>query len=293
MEQTILTRQNEDANIKKLCAQKQIYIIAKRIFMLQIILTVPVTILLALAKLVLMVVFKWDISAYVVIYGVAVTLSDLFLITPLISETKKDGAKIQELFDCSVYDLEWSKIFIGKKPAQEIINKNSRIFRKRHKDLSKLYNWYPVEVAAHAPLKAIVLCQKTNLNYDSSLRKAFLNRVIIVALSALILLFLFGLGQQYSLKEFFTQLGVSFLPIFVLSVKIIMEQRKTLKGSDELKGSIESVLEHEDKITTKEIRSVQDRIYVSRKDSALIPEFFYDKLRSRLEEEMHENAANY
>jgi len=293
MEQTIHTRQNQELNIDRLCAQKQIYVIAKRIFMFQIILTVPVTIALALLKLFLAIAFKVDISAYVLLYGILVTVLDLVMITPLISETKKAGAKVQELFDCAVYDLGWNKIFVGKKPTQEAVTKNNRVFREDGGDVSKLVDWYPIELANRKPSEAVVLCQKTNLIYDSSLRKSFVNNVVLVAMGTLIILILFGLFQGYSLKDFLIQLCASFLPIFVLSTKIFIEQHKTLKSSEELRGSIDGLLDNVEGITVGDIRHVQDRIYSSRKDGALIPEFFYDRLRSRLEKEMHENAANY
>lgn len=276
MEQTILTRQNEERNINRLCAQKQLYIGAKKIFLTQIILTVPLTIVLALIKLVLLLWFKIDISVYVIFYGISVTLIDLLLINPIITQKKKNGAKVQELFDCSVYDLEWNGIFVGKKPEPEIVSKNNRLFRASNGDVSRLIDWYPQEIGRQPALKAIALCQKSNLNYDSALRKSFVIWTMISAFCTLAILVLFGLVQNYSLKDFLAQLAVSFLPIFVLAVKIVLEQRKTLKSSEELKGSIDNVLEKESLPTLKQLRCVQDRIYSNRKDSALIPEFFYN-----------------
>jgi len=41
-----------------------------------------------------------------------------------------------------------------------------------------------------------------------------------------------------------------------------------------------------------ELRKVQDKIYCNRKDSPLIPDFFYNKKRQNLEDEMHENASS-
>lgn len=290
--QSILTRQNEEKNINKLCASKQIYVGAKRIFMLQILLTVPITIFLSLTKLILSF-WHIDISAYVVAYGIGVAVSDLILITPFISEIKKNGAKVQELFDCAVYELKWHRIVVGKKPEQELINKASRKFKLSGKPIAKLYDWYPEEIAGQPALKSIVLCQKTNLNYDSSIRKLFKNTVLVVGVGTLLLLTVFALIQNYSVKNFFIQLGSSFLPVFVLAIKIFIDQNKTLKSSEELKGSIEGILEDSDNISEENIRSVQDRIYTNRKDSGLVPEFFYDQKRDKLEDEMHDNASNY
>jgi len=38
------------------------------------------------------------------------------------------------------------------------------------------------------------------------------------------------------------------------------------------------------------LRQIQDKIYCSRKDSALIPDWYYNKKREKLEEDMKLNA---
>ena len=290
--ETLFTRQNENQNIDCLCAQKQLYIEAKKAFMLQIILTVPATILLTLVKIMLGF-FQIDISVYVLVYGISLTLIDHLLINFIISDLKTNAAKIQELFDCSVYALSWNKIFVGKKPTKETINKYSRIFKSSGKPLSKLTDWYPIELGRFPPLKAVVLCQKTNLNYDMAIRARFKKNVLIVAAITLIILILASLLGNISLSNFIAQVALSFLPVFVLTTKIIIDQNKTLKNSEDLRNTIEGLLENDGEVNLKDIRHIQDKLYYSRKDSALIPEFFYDKIRGELEKEMHHNAANY
>ena len=157
--ENILTRQNQEENISKLCAQKQLYIKAKRVFIFQIILTVPVTILLSLIKAILGL-FAIDISAYVLVYGISLSLVDLILINFVINDLKTNAAKIQEAFDCAVYDMEWHKIVVGKKPTKEIINRNSNEFKSSGRDINKLVDWYPVEFVSQPALKSILLCQK-------------------------------------------------------------------------------------------------------------------------------------
>ncbi|MEN5232526.1 S-4TM family putative pore-forming effector [Sphingobacterium faecium] len=292
MDSTIFTRQNEARNIAKLAAQKQIYISAKRIFMIQLIITVPCIVILTILKLLLSLFLNIDITEWIIICAISITLIDLLLLNPLIAERRKNAAKVQESFDCSVYDINWNKIFANSKPSNDLIYKFEREFKKSGKDFNKLYDWYPVELASMPHNRAIVLCQKTNLSYDSALRKKFINLVLITAFSTLLLLFIFGLLQNYTLKSFLIQLCASFLPIIYLAIKITKEQNKTLKSSDELQGAIDAVLE-KDVIDSNDIRQIQDRIFCHRKDSALVPEFFYSKKRNGLETEMHDIASAY
>jgi hypothetical protein len=45
-------------------------------------------------------------------------------------------------------------------------------------------------------------------------------------------------------------------------------------------------------LSPETIRRIQDWIYLNRKESPLIPEHFYDRLRNKLEREMHDNASS-
>ena len=289
---TLFSRQSEEKNIDRLCAQKRLYIEAQQVFVLQIILTVPITILLSLVKTVVAF-LKIDISAYVLVYGISLTLIDLLVINLVISNLKSNAAKVQELFDCTVYDLEWNRFCCGKKPTQKTINKHSRVFKSSGKPITKLRGWYPIELATQSSLKAIVLCQKTNLSYDTVIRKQFKSKTLVVSSITLTILIFFALIRNFSLKDFISQMAFSFLPVFALTAKIIIDQNETLKTYEELRNNIGGLLDDENNISLKEIRSIQDQLFCIRKDSALIPEFFYDKIRDKLEKEMHHDVANY
>lgn len=291
--ETIFTRQNEEKNINKLAAQKQLYIEAKKVFFNLLILAVPVTISIAIMKIILS--FFWvDIAAYANIYSIIIVGAELILMNFTINNYKKDAAKIQEDFDCTVYNLEWHKILAGKKPKIETINKYSEIFKGSSEyDPTKLRDWYPTELATKEHLKAILYCQKTNLLYDMSVRKQFLSLILKTSIISFFVLLVSALVGHVSLSSFIVQLVTPFLPIFTVSAKIFMDHNKTVKNSLELQEIIDDALENEDHITEKNIRSIQDKIYNSRKDGGLVPEIFYKCKRDNLEVEMHKNASNY
>lgn len=290
---TIFTKQNQQQNIDKIAAFKQLYVEAKRAFSFLLIFTVPVTVVIALLKILLVAIFKVDISAFVYIYSISLLICDLILMNFIISDYKKNAAKIQEDFDCSIYDLEWHKILVGKKPRIELINRYSEIYKTSKNDLEELKDWYPIELAHIDGLKAILLCQKTNLNYDTSVRAKFKVFIIKICLITFGILLLSALVGNVSFWSFITQLLMSLLPIFTVSAKIIIDQNKTIKNSEELKDHIENVIENESPITQKSIRSIQDKLYCNRKDSGLVPETYYKWQRKRFEEEMHKNAKSY
>lgn len=289
--ETIFTRQNEPQNIDRLAAQKQLYIEAKKAFIFMVFLAVPLTVTLAFVKIGFAL-FGIDITAFVNVYSVGVVISELLLVNVVINGYKTDAAKIQEQFDCNVYQLDWHRIVVGKKPKQETINKYAAKLKKSGADLNKLYDWYPTELAAKDHLTAVLLCQKTNLNYDQAIRNYFKKLVYKISLAVFLLLVISALFFNYSFWDFVVKLFMSCLPVFAVGIKIILDQNKAIETASILAESIESILEN-NQIQVQDIRSVQDKLFANRKESGLIPEKLYDKIRQRLEDEMHRNAVSF
>jgi len=56
---------------------------------------------------------------------------------------KKQGAKIQEAFDCEVLNLKWRKIKAGEPVETEIVRDEGNSYIRGHPDLTALRDWYP------------------------------------------------------------------------------------------------------------------------------------------------------
>ena len=286
---SILLNQNKPENIKKLQAQRQLYAEGKKIILLQIILTVPVTILLALLKTIPTERIGFSIFYYAALYGIIVAIFDIFC-NKVVGNYKTDAAKIQEQFDCDVYDMEWSQIFVGKKVPQETINKYAKKYIPNPK--APLIDWYPTEIGNYSPEKAIYVCQKTNIYYDSALRNKYKWTSIWVSLGILILLLIFSLGADFTVRSFLVQVIFPFLPVLVLTSRIVTDHSRTIKAANDLHQTINNLLGSHSELSMDNLRTIQSKIYCNRKDSPLIPDFFYNKKRQKLEIEMHENAAS-
>jgi hypothetical protein len=284
----ILTLQNRPESIRMLAAQRQLYKEAKKCLVLQIFFTVPLTILFSFLRLALSGVNS-NATSFVIFLGLLVTFSDILINHCYISNYRTKAAKIQEQFDCEVYEMSWDSISVGAKITIETINK----FADKYVSIPNmpLEDWYPVEIAGLSKNEAILICQKTNLYYDSSLRNKYIRAVIISSLVILSIL----LGVAFIGNPHFTTLIVfiiaPFAPIVYLTLKIYFEHRKSVKALDELRNNITSLSENKKNPTTQELRKIQNSIYRSRKDSALVPDFFYNWKRQGLEKEMHMNAS--
>ncbi len=80
------------------------------------------------------------------------------------------------------------------------------------------------------------------------------------------------------------------LPVFVLAYKQIANNKDAIENLNDLKNLIERELRTvkiTDCIDNYLIRQIQDKIYLKRINSPLVPEWAYNLLRQNLEDEMH------
>lgn len=285
---SILVNQNKPENIKCLAAMRQLYSEGKTLVMLQLVLTIPVTIILSLLKLVPKETLGFDIAPYAALYAVLVLVLDLYVVNYLTGQKRTDAARIQELFDCEVYGMGWSSFFAGKKPDRELVNKKSSEYTDRPD--APLQDWYPTEIEQLPHEQAILVCQRTNLYYDSSLRRRYRLIIIWLAAVSLFLMLLDALITGLGIAEFFILIVVPFLPVFSVTQKIMADHSKSIKAATDLHQAVAALEAAGEAPSMEKLREIQSKIYCHRKDSPLIPDFFYYKRRDKHEKEMHENA---
>lgn len=285
----ILQNQNKSENLKKLAAQRQLYKEAKQYFMLQIWFTVPVTVLLAFLKLIPESVLGFNAAYVAAFFGIIIAIADQLVGYYIVSDYRTKAAKIQEQFDCDVFEMEWNKILIPKKVPVEVINK----FAKRYVDNPKypLTDWYPIAIKDYSNEKAIYTCQKASLHYDRTLRTKFIRTTAIISGSILLLMILISLMESLTLRNFFVHVIAPFLPVLIITLRIAFENRKSIKEANDGHAITSNFSTENVTPPMSELRRIQDKIYCNRKNSPLVPEFFYNKKRHQLEDEMHVNAV--
>lgn len=271
-----------------LAAQRQLYIKAKNIFALQIILTVLTVIVVNFLKLIPEEYIPFD-TAWFALPAVLIAIADLAVFNGLISDMRTTAAKIQELFDCKVYGLLWNKFTAGSQPEKADI-KNSADQYKPIAGLP-LKDWYDIDLEGLSQEQAIILCQEINLYYDGQLRENFKQQSIWGLAVLAILTLLISFAKGLTVLGLFKDLIAPLLPAIILTIKIFIENAKSIKASSELKKTVNAIRQSDAIPTFDQLRQIQDKIYCSRKDSALVPEWFYNKKRTGLEQDMKATAA--
>jgi hypothetical protein len=276
-------------NMQLLKAQRVIYANAKKIYQLQLTITIVVVIILNFVKLTQKSFTNIDLTPYIALVSVSITLIDLLFLSGYLSKFKANGAKVQELFDCHVYKLEWNETNSGEKPENWVIEEAEKMYV--HNPKAPLTNWYHIELDGLNQEEAILRCQETNLEYDRKLRYHFKNDCLVICLAVVVISFIISTIINASLQGYLTNFIAPTLPLIVILIKLILDNQKAVKSLEEVRKAAGKLRNAGVVPTMNQLRQVQDKLYCSRKDSTLIPENYYQYRRTKLEQSTKSNIA--
>lgn len=284
--ETINRNQNTNHCIELLAAQRIIYRDAKKNRTIRIVGSFGLTII-APVTILLLPDFKIALG---IVGGIWTIIA--FLLSTREANKVKEAATIQEEFDTNTFELDWNNIQCGTKVSNEIIHSSA----SKYKDKTDLNNWYG-DLDGISNNLAILICQRSNLVWDWRLRKQFAWTIIIC------LLILFGVGigialyQKLTLETYLISILLPSASAFILGIKEIKEHFDSAKSKETLEKKINSIWEKSLTSliapTKLEFRQVQDKIFHLRTNTALIPDWWYNKLKGDFEESMQNTIDRY
>lgn len=285
----IKLQQDKPENLKLLAAQRVAYERAKYVFGLQILFTVIFAVSLNFVRL-LPRESVIEFVPYVLAFSMFVSFADQLFLVKHISNMKTNAAKVQELFDCSVYNMEWNRFNSGGKPDANFIQDN---FKRYIPDSTrKIENWYDIDLNGLSRERAILLCQETNLWYDSNLREKFKSLALSILIAMALISFIISMVTKQGAGLMTMYLFAPLLPAILFTLKIYQENDKAVTAAKDLKEAVLALKQSTNPLSMADLRKVQDKIFCSRKDNSLVPEWFYRKKRPKLEEGMKINALD-
>lgn len=183
------------------------------------------------------------------------------------------GANVQEQFDTSVFPLEWNPLLGDKADAEDV----ARVAERFRGNPALLADWYAVPDGLPRPLD-VLICQRSNLRWDSTLRYAYSNTIVVGLVTLFMATIGMGIVQDLSLEEFIFALLPS-AGAFVFGADAACSHRRHAASQRELKRRVEAVwsdaTKRPRKVQDKQLRSIQDRIHHLRTSAPLVPEWFY------------------
>lgn len=276
--------QNSKKSLQLLAAQRQLYTDAKYIQKWQLILTVISVIAWSF------IVLRWEyLKVYDAAWGIILLFIDLFFLTPKINSMRIKAAKVQELFDCELFHVSWNDICAGEKPDEDEISEASSKYYRKNKGYKVLRDWYNPKIGKLSFEKSVFACQKINCWWDSKLRSQYANLIVYFLVLITIFILFIALLNGLTVENFILTVFLPLVPIFSLGIKQYLENKEAATQQNELKKYIQKLL-REFKAKNKRkiqqyIRELQNEIYVYRKTSPLIYDFYYWIYKSNYEDQ--------
>lgn len=284
----ILENQNNSYHIDELLAQQNLYSKAKKLQFIVFIIAIPVPILLAIVikefpKL------EIDKSTLFVLFALLGAFTEKVL-EAFINRYKKLAASIQEKFDTSVLDIETNETLNTAQADEEIVRRYSKKLKNKEDKVKNVKNWYSLKINEVNTNISTLLCQRTNIYYDFSVRRRY-NRILIgTTIITFLILLLISLQNEFDLRAFLIEALIPIIPLFMYVYNNINNNNESIDNLVHLKKIIEEQIKNiklTDELDPSLIRSIQDRIYTNRILSPLIPNFLFKRMRPNLEDEMN------
>lgn len=283
---SISNRQNEKKSIDFLAAQRIIYLEAKKLRTIRIIGSFGLTIVAPF----IMLFFPLMKSLLGIIGGIWTVIA--FILSSKENTKVKEAATIQEEFDTYVFELDWNNIQCGHKISNEIIHAKSEKYKEKY----KLKDWYG-KIGGIDRRLSIIICQRSNLVWDWRLRKQFAWVIIISLLGLLGIGITIALYNCFSLMDYLVSIIIPSASALILGIKEIKEHFESANSKEALEKKINSIWENtilsEFAPSEIELRQIQDKIFQLRLNNALIPEWWFNRLRKEYEFSMQKTINRY
>ena len=231
---------------------------------------------------------------YIALFALMFSYFEVLFFDPWFRAQLKTAAKLQEEFDCNLLEMDWNSFLAGSRvdPEQVFLDGNRTLSER---DEKRLLDWYPLAVRSLPLHLARLVCQRTNVWYDSELRKRY--RMVLLC-GAIALMFFVGILSLWIDTTMTTFVLSTLAPMTPVMIWVLRERNRhaaTCELLDRLNEDLKKLFEKSRAGATepeisKRSRELQDAIYNHRVSSPLIFDWIYDRLRSRMEERMNAGA---
>lgn len=274
MENNILSKQNTEENLKLLRASAVAYTKAKAgenkitFILIFLALAYPVSFLLLKSE---------EIKQ--ILFGCSFVLTVLIQIfSGWFKGNTSKGAILKEAFDTNVFELPWKSTL--RMPDHREVLYLSKQYKGR-----EIKDWYPIKLSTLINTNiTVAIMQHSNTSWDIELRILYRRYLYTFLIAYSFILFLcFVLLKTDGLTIFL--LLFSLLSFFTHFIALIRGHTETIEKRESISKHLDNIIRKRKSISIEELRDVQDEIYITRQQTAKVPDFFFRLYQKRLNNE--------
>ena len=206
-------------------------------------------------------------------------LIDIFL-TSFKGDTSK-GAVFKEEFDTTVFNLPW-KSTLRKPDHSEVVH-----FSQQYEG-AEIKDWYSPNLSASIEQNsAIAILQHSNTSWDIELRKIYSKWLIVFIVSYSVVICSLFIVLKIDGLTFFLLLYSLHL-FFAHFISLIRGHSGVIEKRASISRHLDELIRSGRHITTRELRDIQDEIYLTRQEPTKVPDFFFRRYKDQLNSEAEE-----
>ena len=271
--------QNENSQVERLAAQRHLYGRAKLAVGAQLTLATVPALVFSLLMLHLP-----GLKIWATLSSLGITLLDFGLIDPLHRSWRKIAAQIQEAFDCDVLSLDWTSLRAGKQPPPEEIMRYAAPIWNNKEKIDRLRDWYPTSVG-QLPLElGRLVCQRTNCQWDATLRATYSKCLVVSLWTVAITIFVLGTIANPTFDGFVLAMLAPATPAMLLALRQYREYADAARSSEQLREHVDNLWARamskdlELPALTPESRALQSEIFLRRATASPVFNWLYNRL---------------
>jgi hypothetical protein len=277
MPESILSKQNAEENVKLLRASTVAYSKAKNgemkvtYFLLFLSIAYPIAYLL----------FKSEVLK-ICLFGCSFGLTILIQIFSIrFKGNTAKGAIFKEEFDTIVFNLPWKSTL--KEPDRREVLHLSQQYK-----CNEIKDWYSPNLSKNIEHNiAVAVLQHSNTSWDIELRKTYRKWLTNIIVGYSMVLFLCLVILKTDALSIFLLL-FSLLSFFTHFISLIQGHSRTIEKRELISKQLDDIIHLKKSTSTEVLRDIQDEIYLTRQESAKVPNFFFRWYQKQINAEIEE-----
>lgn len=278
----ILEKQNQELELKRLAAQRQLYSEEKSLIGIQFWLAFGGSLGILIWKS-----FDPSSATQAAAAGILISLVDCLGLQHLRGKCRKNAAKIQEQFDCSVLNLSWNQELIGDQLPPEFIIETAT--RHPSTGYDRLKNWYLGRLTEVPFEAARIICQITNVSYDRSLRERYIKALVCLVIAIFLTTLLICCSQHIATDQWLASFIGPLAPMISFAALQYRDHSEVIGKVTELRTALQKTWtickdsEPGSSELTRLARSLQDKIFLHRASGVPLFDWIYWRYRGKQE----------
>ena len=292
---SVSTAQNTPESLDLLARMRRLYSKAKRFSWWQVWLVVVCGVVATFLLLL------WeDMTAWVVFFSTTVGLLEVFVLEARQEHYRELAARVQEVFDGRLFDLDWNEPLAGPNPLGAELEDNLSSATVKPGHSQGLADWYEEPALAQLPLPlARILCQLTNTVWDARLRRRFTRLLWLVLGGLSVSVVGVALGLGCTVKTMLLVLVAGFGPAICWLAREVRAHHRAADDLDDLRDYLKELWDEalDGDRSPAELRTaarqVQDEIFRGRADNSMVPDRFYRRHKPEMERVSRAETAEW